>query len=131
MNPHLLSSFTFGLFLFLLWLFGIFASGCCGVGFLGRCVLRGGGYVSLFLTVPVQVLLGLGVVVILQRWLKKKRFKHFCKSKEEKKQKMSIKAEHLRDCWGRSKGQFEGHNNSQKTHQTDTWMCLELHTEQV
>lgn len=44
--------------------------------------------------------------------------------------RFTSRLEHLHDCWGRSKGQFEGHNNSQRTHQTDRWMCRELHTEQ-
>lgn len=33
---------------------------------------------------------------------------------------------YLHGCWGRSKGQFEDHNNSQKTHHTGRWMYLEL-----
>lgn len=33
---------------------------------------------------------------------------------------------YLHGCWGRSKGQFENHNNSQKTHHTGRRMYLEL-----
>lgn len=35
-------------------------------------------------------------------------------------------AVHLHECLGRSRGQFEDHNRSQRTHHTDRWKCQEL-----
>lgn len=122
---YLLSSLAFGLFFFLLRLFGLFATCRCIIT-RSRVIVGWGWDVCLFLTVPVQILLVLRIVVILaqtQNVHVKTKLRQLGHLKTPQQWEL---AQYIHGCLGHSRNQFEHHNNIQRTHHIDNWLCREL-----
>jgi len=116
---HLLCSLAFGLLLFLFAFFRLLAAICRFIICIGRS-----RYVRLFLTVPVQILLGLSIVVILKEKTAHNQ-NNINSPGWQKGDSYMVAVCYLHVNLGHSRDQFEGHNSSQRTHHTDRWKYQE------